>query len=254
MAGDNVKGLKIELVTTARQDLIDLSAILARGVSGDKLLSDTEKPVNIYVTGSYGCGKKIFPDAMRAEILGSDDACRFAGKMEFDEYWANPIRLIEVDFINTAWNAGKYSDVVNGGRYPARLMDAFRRARAYGGISFIHNSKEPANDGIQIHMEKAGYYNPWNESALPRDSQLKTDFRVAIVKNDHGLRPAEVWNRYIEIIVLDERLLQSKGFMEAAQQLSCAAARVAADLSAPDHQRQIKPLACYLGSSMKAGS
>ncbi len=240
--------LQVEIVTTRRRDLFDFGRLLAQGMNDNNLLSDAEKPVNVYVGGTFSGGKKIFPDAVRAELLGPDGDCAFAGKKEYDEYWTHAGKSRQLSFINVAWEPGTFSDVIATGLDKDRLLEEFHSARTHGGVSFIHNKTEHINDGLHIYLEKLGGYGIEGWSIRSQKSKLSPAFAKAIDREfENGVELSDIWSRYVEITVIDKRLLESDSFMKAVEKLSHASKRVAKDLAKPAHRSNVQPLSTYLG-------
>lgn len=215
-------GVKVSLVTTTRADMFDVSRKLFN-VLDHEFLVEKDKPVVIGVSGSIRSGKKIVADAMRAELLGSTALSR--GREGRDEFWAGEFygRPVEFDYIDIAFAIGYQTPELNNFDYIER-RDAFLRQRKHGGITVIQNNENRERIGLDIWVESRnhGFLYTGSEGRKAGHSGLAAAFNSAA--------STSTWTRYLEIEVMDERLLASGRFMMAVAELSVSAARLASRL------------------------
>ncbi len=186
----------LELVTTSREAIIDLTRVLTQGID-PVFLSDREKPVLISLDGPPCCGKSIFPDIVRAELLGVDndpvDNFRPGANWTGRAYGMD----IEISFANAN---------------PV-FLPSFLKRRELGGITLVSNSRTRSeafysgSADIRIHMGIDRYLK-----SLPSDiyeSSLKYSFNAA--------SNAE---RFVHIEIRDGSLLSSMRFLHALDKLN----------------------------------
>lgn len=226
----NESNTKIELITSTREDLFDISRRLAKAIE-PQFLHDAANPVFVAVAGSMDSGKKIIADAMREELLGSTSLCTFKGVKGYDEYWTGNVqgKAVELTYIDAAWRSNYYIRELN--RLPhERLEDLFLKQRKTGGISLIQNremKEKTEKAGVDIWVEnKYGQLVFSWPGRKAKESVLSEAFNTANEKRwqDTGYNP---WVRYVEIEAVDPRLVASAVFQEALQELSAAAKEVA---------------------------
>lgn len=194
---------KISILTKSRQELFNISAILARGLdakSEHDVLNDPKNPVLIAVDGSFNGGKSIFADAIRRALLSSTSGLALRGELQTEEFWyaKRGKDKLEIDFVN-----------INRSRFAPDFdaADTFLAKRKFGGVSFLHNTDtcKNLNPGLKIWLEM---YEPMHDGALMRATKtpLIDDFK------EQGDKP---WSRYLEIEIKDERLRLSPQFQQA---------------------------------------
>lgn len=208
---------KIGLITTSRQDLFNVAAILARGIAPE-FLHDAQNPLHVMVDGDYNSGKKIFPDAMRHVLLSSTIMTSLRGDVEYDEYWLGQRngKPLEVGFINLAWGRCEYSsDRLRRQSTQNDLRSAFEQMRWHGGVSFVHNADKPNEieypTALSIWLDRGVVSS---DRLLSAGENVTHDFWQARKDNNPD------WVRYVEISVHDERLAKTAEFQAAAEALT----------------------------------
>lgn len=184
--GAQDKEARFSFSTDSRDALFQLGYILA-DMLPDGVLQDAKRPLLISVVGTFGSGKKIIPDAMRERLF--EGRPQLSGKLDYDEHWFghHAGRDLELDFLNSLWSDGGYSDpVLNKIETPHKLTEVFLQSRKNGGLTFVHND--------QVLDQSA-------------------DIEIRVTKDLSGM--SAYWDRDITVIVNDERLLGSPPLMAA---------------------------------------
>ena len=135
--------VKIELITSSREDLFDISRRLAQAIE-PQFLHDAANPVFVAVNGSLESGKKIISDALREELLGSTSLCSFKGRNGYDEYWTGTVqgKAVEMDYIDAAYRSNYHIRALNYLSHN-QLEYIFLKQRETGGITVIQNRETP---------------------------------------------------------------------------------------------------------------
>ncbi len=199
--------VRLSFITTEKEQLFNLGRQLAAGFS-PALLLDAEAPVMVAIDGTFKSGKSIVPDVVRETLLGTQAA--FSGEKNHQESWIGEIKgvPVEIGFINA------------GHRDPA----PFLQQRTAGGITFVNNDlrHEAGTPGLEI----------WVES--PASSQSKRAYKSSFADTfaDQSLKEDSEWLRYVEIKVTDPRLLLSKQFQSALQNIAAGIPDVKTNLPA----------------------
>ncbi len=185
---------------------------MAKGIAPE-ILQDRKKALLVAVNGTYGGGKKIFPDAMRRTLMASTSLAGFKGRKEYDEFWFYELggKPVEIDFVNTAWDRSDFSKMfrnekMNRNCYnDAKLM---MRLRKFGGVTFVHNDMDFAlqRAGLDIFISR-----PMDIGLFKVPESMKTDFQSASFNNQ--------WGRFVRVIVRDHRLKASAQFQEAMRDI-----------------------------------
>lgn len=209
---------KVALVTATRDDLVDISLALARGMGRD-FFADPASPVLVSIRGSFGRGKKIIPDIICGELLGPEIKRRFSGRKEYDEYWSSRRKAdpLEFHFINMAWGSGYSNKSLNDKLVIDRegKLKEFLATRSAGGITFVHNSPEFSRNisDLDIWIEAQACHSVDGEGFREK-GYLSEAFRSA---SDQAFSE---WVRYVEISVRDERLRDAPSFQQALQEIA----------------------------------
>lgn len=224
---------KITLVTTSRQDMVDITHTLAKALDL-KLMQDPETPVVMSLNGSMESGKAIFSDEMYTALFGKPFVSDRA-KFEVQEVDG---RKVEFDYIDIAFN--NYQSPVTGlgqGSYEEREK-AFFDQRKDGGISIVQNMRKPEKADIGIWVEKNNGYQMYQYQLGPEHGSRLGERNALSGVFEHAARlypdkPQDrSWVRYVEIDIRDRRLLDSPKFQEAVEFLTQASQEVAAQIKA----------------------
>lgn len=193
---------KISILTKSRQELFNISAILARGLNAKAehdVLNDPKNPVVIAVDGSFNGGKSIFADAIRRALLSTTSGLALRGELQTEEYWyaKRGKDKLEIDFVNI--NRSRFAP-----DYDA--ADEFLAKRKFGGVSFLHNTEtcKNLNPSLQIWLEMC------DQHYVDRLRVGKTPLLEEFKRRGNAM-----WNRYLEIEIKDERLRLSPQFQQA---------------------------------------
>jgi len=187
--------LRLSLLTTSRDQLVELSRKLAGGFSA-ALLDDATSPVMVAIDGTFKSGKAVVPDVVREELLGKDAS--FTGERNRHESWIGEMggKPVEIGFINA------------GAADPA----PFLQGRTAGGITFVHNDMrhETGTPAMEI----------WVES--PHSMRAQRAYKSAFSNTfaDMSMKEDNEWLRYIEIKVSDPRLLLSRNFQQGLKAIA----------------------------------
>ncbi len=200
--------IHVERVTSSRQDLLNICALLSRGID-DSVLSDKDKPLIVLLNGTLNSGKSLITDGIRMALLSSASKIAFDGFETMNEHWYGRKKGFdfEVTFHNT--------------RGSEKLDNIFaQRAWNMGGIVFLQNTplaheafRDPdVKAGLEIWLESRGHKTSDAEmERQAKDSSLKGEFEK--VMNTR-------WGRYLKVTATDERLCTSTAFKKAMQEIN----------------------------------
>ncbi len=236
--------MKVPLIATKKQDLFDIAEVIVDGID-PVFMTDPQHPVIVSIKGSGSAGKKIFPDVARQKLLGDTALCSLVGKEEYDEFWTKAVngRMLEVDFVNIAWEHGYKSPVLKKvlddsylsselrQKMPAALCEAFLAARQYGGLSYIHNYTFNASIDIWVECHDKDIVH--DEACRRKNSPLSEVYQKAAQKEKDSYATDL---RYLEIEIKDGRLAQSPVMMQALEDLRKATEEITKFIVSPSWQ------------------
>lgn len=213
--------LSVELITTTRDDLVDISRLLARALDPDLLRMDGQ-PIVFAVNGSHSSGKKIFPDIISEEVIGEREMI-FSGRKGFDEFYFDPSEEgLQVSYIDLAYGYGYETESLRkpGLESAASLMDAFMKVGGrHGGLSLMQNNRHdlPAanvwlEDGLRDPTK-----NPLGIAELGQAGSEDITEAFSAARNSIEDRK---WVRRVRLDITDPRLLQSPGMQYAIETLT----------------------------------
>jgi hypothetical protein len=232
---------KITLVTTSRQDMVDITHTLAKALDL-QLMTDPKAPIVMSLNGSMESGKAIFSDEMHHALFNkkfTSDRAQFV----VDEIGG---QKVEFDYIDIAFN--NYQSSVEGlgkGSYADREK-AFFAERQEGGISVVQNIQDLGKAGLGIWVEKnKGYQMYESQLGAEHGSRFLGNALADVFQHAAQLYPDKAqdrsWVRYVEIDIRDQRLLDSPKFQEAVKFLTKASAEVAVQIKG-EEPTGFKPL------------
>ncbi len=200
--------IQVERVTTSRQDLFNICALLARGMD-DSVLSDKDKPLIVLLNGTLGSGKSLITDGIRMALLSSVSKIAFDGFEGLNEHWYGRKKGFdfEVAFHNT--------------RGSEKLDPIFsHRAWNMGGVVFLQNTPL-AYEAFKDPDTKAGL-EIWLESHKHRtdDAEMERQAGTSRLKGEFEKAKNQKWGRYLKVTATDERLCTSDAFIEAMQEIN----------------------------------
>lgn len=242
------------LITTSRDDLLDISRLLARALDPD-FMKMPQQPVLVSISGSTNCGKKIFADFIRETLTEGEDIT-FKGKKGYDEYYQTADGTRQFQYVDLA-HVTPYSDpnflkAVS----PHCKQDMFLAKRTAGGVTFLQNAFYDL-PGLHIFMNDGrGQYVTNPRGVCP--AALFPTFNTVAKKNTpyHSFwdkvlllfkGPPEDkgrWLRYVQIDITDTRLQQSPAMIEAVAKLTAASAetkRILIDQHKPLKAAPVRP-------------
>lgn len=219
---------KVRLVTTSRQDVVDITHALAHALDLD-LMRDAKAPVVIALNGTMESGKAIFADEIYQELFHKPFRTSIV-EFRAEEIDGQPVEFDYIDISNTKY--GVAVPAALSSNIYAQREEVFLAQRKAGGISIIQNMEHPEHAGISIWVEKNNGHrmHDHQESRVARNGmELTNAFHHATVLYPRR-GDEQSWVRYVEIEVHDPRIAASPKFQEMVRFLNETSERVAAEI------------------------
>ena len=213
--------LSVDLVTLRREDLFDISRLLARALDPD-LLNVAGKPIIVTVNGSHSSGKKIVSDAMFEALWAGRDMI-FSGQEGLDEFYFDPFESgLQLSFIDLAYGFGYKTESLQapGVKSSGHLQEAFLQVcNKQGGLAVLQNNRQDV-PGIHIWIEDGIRDPTFNPRAISELGMQGAEDQTAFFTAARTTIADRKWVRRVRLEVSDPRLLQTPQMQYAINTLT----------------------------------